>query len=132
MFAPMKAVATRAGEGVYRLSGHKWFLSAPMSDAFVMLARRPPKRYTFGEGLSCFLVPRILEDGSLNGLRLQRLKDKVGNRSNASSEVEFSATPSGSCWASEGEGDTHHPRHGDPDPARLRPGLSRHDAREPG
>jgi putative acyl-CoA dehydrogenase len=84
-----QSVATRAGEGVYRLSGHKWFLSAPMSDAFVMLAQTGSD--TFGE-LSCFLVPRILEDGSLNGLRLQRLKDKVGNRSNASSEVEFSDT----------------------------------------
>lgn len=98
--------AVRAGEGVYRLEGHKWFLSAPMSDAFVMLAR------TGGaasgdtlpeEGLSCFLVPRILEDGTLNGLRLQRLKDKLGNRSNASSEVEFSDTY-GFLLGGEGEG----------------------------
>nr|AID69671.1 acyl-CoA dehydrogenase [uncultured organism] len=80
-----ESVAEKVGEGIYRLSGHKWFLSAPMSDAFVMLART-------GEAISCFLVPRILEDGTLNGLRLQRLKDKVGNRSNASSEVEFSDT----------------------------------------
>ncbi len=74
--------AERVGEGIYRLSGHKWFLSAPMSDAFVMLAKTR-------EGMGCFLVPRLLEDGSSNGLRLQRLKDKLGNRSNASAEVEF-------------------------------------------
>ncbi|QRM55043.1 acyl-CoA dehydrogenase family protein [Sinorhizobium sp. BG8] len=77
------STAERVGEGIYRLSGHKWFMSAPMSDAFVMLAKTR-------EGMGCFLVPRLLEDGSPNGLRLQRLKDKVGNRSNASSEVEFS------------------------------------------
>ncbi len=76
------STATRVGEGIYRLSGHKWFMSAPMSDAFVMLAQTP-------EGMGCFLVPRLLEDGSANGLQFQRLKDKVGNRSNASSEVEF-------------------------------------------
>ncbi|MBX3598478.1 MAG: acyl-CoA dehydrogenase family protein [Rhizobiaceae bacterium] len=75
--------AERAGGSVYRLTGHKWFLSAPMSDAFLMLAQAP-------EGFTCFLVPRILGDGSHNGLRFQRLKDKLGNRSNASSEVEFS------------------------------------------
>jgi putative acyl-CoA dehydrogenase len=74
--------AERAGNGFYRLTGHKWFMSAPMSDAFLMLAQA-------GEGLSCFLVPRILGDGTDNGLRFQRLKDKLGNRSNASSEVEF-------------------------------------------
>jgi putative acyl-CoA dehydrogenase len=79
------STAERVGEGIYRLSGHKWFMSAPMSDAFVMLAQTR-------EGLGCFLVPRLLEDGTTNGLRLQRLKDKVGNRSNASSEVEFSDT----------------------------------------
>jgi putative acyl-CoA dehydrogenase len=75
--------AERAGSsGFYRITGHKWFMSAPMSDAFLMLAQAP-------EGLSCFLVPRILGDGSGNGFRFQRLKDKLGNRSNASSEVEF-------------------------------------------
>ncbi|MDA4846771.1 acyl-CoA dehydrogenase family protein [Hoeflea poritis] len=74
--------ADKAGEGVYRLTGHKWFMSAPMSDAFLMLAQMP-------EGLGCFLVPRYLEDGKPNGLQFQRLKDKLGNRSNASSEVEF-------------------------------------------
>lgn len=77
-----RTAAERVGEGIYRLSGHKWFLSAPMSDAFVMLAKTR-------EGMGCFLVPRLLEDGSSNGLRLQRLKDKLGNRSNASAEVEF-------------------------------------------
>ncbi|CAG1011069.1 MAG: DNA alkylation response protein [Rhizobiaceae bacterium] len=73
--------AERAGGGFYRLSGHKWFMSAPMCDAFLMLAQAP-------EGLSCFLVPRILGDGNGNGLHFQRLKEKLGNRSNASSEVE--------------------------------------------
>ncbi|MCV3240459.1 acyl-CoA dehydrogenase family protein [Mesorhizobium sp. ZC-5] len=74
--------AERAGNGFHRLTGHKWFMSAPMSDAFLVLAQTP-------EGLSCFLVPRILGDSSVNGFRFQRLKDKLGNRSNASSEVEF-------------------------------------------
>jgi putative acyl-CoA dehydrogenase len=74
--------AERAGSGFYRLTGHKWFMSAPMSDAFLALAQA-------GEGLSCFLVPRILGDGTSNGFHFQRLKDKLGNRSNASSEVEF-------------------------------------------
>ncbi|MGH6859525.1 MAG: acyl-CoA dehydrogenase family protein [Phyllobacterium sp.] len=74
--------AEPAGNGFYRLTGHKWFMSAPMSDAFLVLAQAR-------EGLSCFLVPRILPDGTSNGFRFQRLKDKLGNRSNASSEVEF-------------------------------------------
>jgi len=74
--------AEKASNGFFRISGHKWFMSAPMSDAFLVLAQA-------GEGLSCFLVPRILSDGSGNGFRFQRLKDKLGNRSNASSEVEF-------------------------------------------
>jgi putative acyl-CoA dehydrogenase len=73
--------AERAGSNFYRITGHKWFMSAPMSDAFLMLAQA-------SEGLSCFLVPRILGDGTGNGLNFQRLKDKLGNRSNASSEVE--------------------------------------------
>jgi putative acyl-CoA dehydrogenase len=67
----------------YRLTGHKWFFSAPMCDAFLVLAQAP-------RGLSCFFLPRILPDGTLNSVYLQRLKDKLGNRSNASSEVEFS------------------------------------------
>jgi putative acyl-CoA dehydrogenase len=74
--------AEPAGDGAFRLTGHKWFMSAPMSDAFFVLAHAPG-------GLSCFLVPRVLPDGSRNAIRLQRLKDKLGNRSNASSEAEF-------------------------------------------
>ena len=80
-----RSVADKVSEGIYRLTGHKWFMSAPMSDAIIMLAQTR-------EGMGCFLVPRLLEDGSRNGLRFQRLKDKIGNRSNASSEVEFSDT----------------------------------------
>ena len=68
----------------YIVTGHKWFMSAPMCDAFLVLAQAPG-------GLSCFLMPRFLPDGSVNALRFQRLKDKLGNRSNASSEVEFQA-----------------------------------------
>jgi putative acyl-CoA dehydrogenase len=68
----------------YVLTGHKWFMSAPMCDAFLMLAQAP-------KGLSCFLVPRFLPDGSVNALHFQRLKEKLGNRSNASSEVELHA-----------------------------------------
>jgi len=74
--------AEPAGDRTFRLTGHKWFMSAPMSDAFFVLAQAPG-------GLSCFLVPRVLPDGSPNALRFQRLKDKLGNRSNASSEAEF-------------------------------------------
>ena len=92
-----RSTAEKVGEGIYRLEGHKWFLSAPMSDAFIMLAK------TRGDAVSCFLVPRILEDGTLNGLRIQRLKDKLGNRSNASSEVEFSET-FGFLLGEEGQG----------------------------
>ncbi len=77
--------AVGAGNRFHSLSGHKWFMSAPMSDAFLMLAQADA-------GLSCFLVPRLREDGSHNGLEFQRLKDKLGNRSNASSEVEFDGT----------------------------------------
>jgi putative acyl-CoA dehydrogenase len=73
--------ATPSGDG-YSINGEKWFFSAPMSDAFLVLAQAPG-------GLTCFLMPRFRPDGSVNGLRFQRLKDKLGNRSNASSEVEF-------------------------------------------
>jgi putative acyl-CoA dehydrogenase len=69
----------------YRLVGHKWFFSAPMCDAFLVLAQA-------AGGLSCFFVPRVLPDGARNNVYLQRLKDKLGNRSNASSEVEFDDT----------------------------------------
>lgn len=82
----VRANTTRAvptGEdGFYALTGHKWFTSAPMSDVFLTLAQAPG-------GLSCFLVPRVLPDGTRNAIRLQRLKDKLGNRSNASSEIEY-------------------------------------------
>ncbi|GGM24420.1 acyl-CoA dehydrogenase [Micromonospora sonchi] len=69
-------------DGSYRLTGHKWFTSAPMCDLFLTLAQAPG-------GLTCFLLPRVLPDGSRNPMRLMRLKDKLGNRSNASSEVEY-------------------------------------------
>ncbi|MFE1344217.1 acyl-CoA dehydrogenase family protein [Streptomyces sp. NPDC058757] len=88
----LRAVATSARplaeDGAYLLTGHKWFCSAPMSDAFLVLARAPG-------GPTCFLVPRVLDDGSRNAFALQRLKDKLGNRSNASAEVEFDGT----TWA---------------------------------
>jgi putative acyl-CoA dehydrogenase len=74
--------AVPAGDGSYRLTGHKWFTSAPMSDLFLTLAQAPG-------GLSCFLVPRVLPDGTRNAFHLQRLKDKLGNKSNASGEVEY-------------------------------------------
>jgi putative acyl-CoA dehydrogenase len=84
----VRANTTRAvpvpadGEGSYLLTGHKWFTSAPMGDLFMVLAQAPG-------GLSCFLLPRVRPDGTRNGMRLQRLKDKLGNRSNASAEVEY-------------------------------------------
>ncbi|MGW2032602.1 acyl-CoA dehydrogenase family protein [Streptomyces sp. NPDC001811] len=74
-----------AEDGTYVLTGHKWFCSAPMSDAFLVLAQAPG-------GLTCFLVPRVLPDGTRNVFRIQRLKDKLGNRANASAEVEFDGT----------------------------------------
>jgi putative acyl-CoA dehydrogenase len=77
--------ATPAPDGSYLLRGHKWFTSAPMSDLFLVLAQAPG-------GLSCFCVPRVLPDGSRNTFRIQRLKDKLGNRSNASGEPEFDDT----------------------------------------
>jgi putative acyl-CoA dehydrogenase len=73
--------ATREGDA-YRITGHKWFMSAPMCDAFLVLAQAD-------EGLTCFFMPRFAPGGSVNAIRFQRLKDKLGNRSNASSEVEF-------------------------------------------
>ncbi|MEU0583191.1 acyl-CoA dehydrogenase family protein [Streptomyces sp. NPDC006132] len=74
-----------AEAGAYELTGHKWFCSAPMSDGFLVLAQAPG-------GLTCFLVPRVLPDGTRNVFLIQRLKDKLGNRSNASAEVEFAGT----------------------------------------
>jgi putative acyl-CoA dehydrogenase len=80
--------AARAlGNGEYELSGHKWFCSAPMSDAFLVLAQADG-------GLSCFLLPRVLPDGTRNAVRIERLKDKLGDRSNASGEIELAA-----AWA---------------------------------
>lgn len=80
-----------AGEGAHRIVGHKWFFSVPQADAHLVLARLDEEGATAGapDRLSCFFVPRYLPDGSRNAIRVQRLKDKVGNRSNASSEVEF-------------------------------------------
>lgn len=85
---PLPAREARArfgpeGEGAWRIVGHKWFFSVPQADAHLILAQ------TGEDGPSCFLVPRFLPDGSRNPVRIQRLKDKLGNRSNASSEVEF-------------------------------------------
>jgi putative acyl-CoA dehydrogenase len=80
-------VARRLGDGEYELVGHKWFCSAPMCDAFLVLAQAEA-------GLSCFLLPRVLPDGTRNAFRIQRLKDKLGDRSNASSEIELDA-----AWA---------------------------------
>ena len=73
--------------GEYCITGHKWFCSAPMCDAFLVLAQAPG-------GLTCFLLPRWTPDGERNAFHIQRLKDKLGNRSNASSEVEFAG-----AWA---------------------------------
>lgn len=74
--------AARLADGSYQLTGHKWFYSVPQSDAHLVLAQADG-------GLTCFFVPRLLPDGTRNAIRLERLKDKLGNRSNASSEVEF-------------------------------------------
>jgi len=84
----VRANSTRAepiGEGAYLLTGHKWFCSAPMCDAFLTLAQAPG-------GLTCFLVPRWRPDGTRNNFFIQRLKDKLGNKSNASSEIEYDQT----------------------------------------
>ncbi|WP_026917640.1 acyl-CoA dehydrogenase family protein [Gordonia shandongensis] len=84
----VRANTTRAVEqadGSYLITGHKWFCSAPQSDAFLVLAKTPG-------GVTCFVVPRVLPDGTRNVFRIQRLKDKLGNKSNASSEVEFENT----------------------------------------
>ena len=77
--------AAKISDSEYRLTGHKWFCSAPMCDAFLTLAQTP-------QGLTCFLVPRWLPDGTRNNFFIQRLKDKLGNRSNASSEIEYQNT----------------------------------------
>jgi putative acyl-CoA dehydrogenase len=77
--------AVPSADGTYRLTGHKWFTSAPMCDMFLVLAQAPG-------GLTCFVLPRVLPDGERNTFKIQRLKDKLGNRSNASSEPEFDDT----------------------------------------
>ncbi len=83
--ANVTAATPTSVDGEYTLSGHKWFTSAPMNDVFLVLAQAPG-------GLTCFLVPRVLDDGSRNRLDVVRLKDKLGNRSNASSELEMRTT----------------------------------------
>jgi putative acyl-CoA dehydrogenase len=75
-------VAARPSGSLWRITGHKWFFSVPQSDAHLILAQS-------GSGLSCFFLPRLLPDGTRNAIRLERLKDKLGNRANASSEAEF-------------------------------------------
>ncbi|HEY6497595.1 MAG TPA: acyl-CoA dehydrogenase family protein, partial [Trebonia sp.] len=75
--------AVKTEDGTYRITGHKWFTSAPMGDLFMVLAQTPD------HGQTCFLLPKVLPDGTRNGMHLQRLKDKLGNRSNASAEVEY-------------------------------------------
>jgi putative acyl-CoA dehydrogenase len=89
-------IAKPVGNAEYRLTGHKWFMSAPMCDAFLVLAQAPG-------GLSCFLLPRFTPDGQQNRVYIQRLKNKLGNRANASSEVEFDNTAA-FLIGNEGEG----------------------------
>jgi putative acyl-CoA dehydrogenase len=88
--------ATERPDGMYELVGHKWFTSAPMSDLFLTLAQT-------SSGLSCFMVPRVLPGGERNRMQLMRLKDKLGNRSNASSEIEYDGA-SGWLVGEEGRG----------------------------
>ncbi|MCO1660004.1 acyl-CoA dehydrogenase family protein [Pseudonocardia humida] len=92
----ISSTATPTAEGTYRIVGHKWFTSAPMNDLFLTLAQAPG-------GLTCFVLPRVLPDGTRNGIRLQRLKDKLGNRSNASAEIEY-ADATGWRLGEEGRG----------------------------
>jgi putative acyl-CoA dehydrogenase len=88
--------AQKTTDGTWSLTGHKWFCSAPQSDAFLVLAQTPG-------GLSCFVVPRVLPGGERNVFRIQRLKDKLGNKSNASAEIELDAT-TGWLLGEEGRG----------------------------
>ncbi len=118
----VRANSTRAvpdGEG-YRLTGHKWFCSAPMSDAFLTLAQAPG-------GLTCFLVPRWTPDGERNAILLMRLKDKLGNRANASAEIEYDGA---FAWRIGGEGDGRADDHRDgaSHATRYRDGAGRPDA----
>ena len=119
----VRANTTRAepdGDG-WRLTGHKWFCSAPMSDAFLTLAQAPG-------GLTCFLVPRWTPDGARNAIQLMRLKDKLGNRANASAEIEYAGA---FAWrlGERGRRGAHDHRDGAPHPARHRDGAGRADAR---
>ena len=118
----VRANMTRAerDDDAYRITGHKWFMSAPMCDAFLVLAQAD-------EGLSCFFMPRFAPDGSVNAIHFQRLKDKLGNRSNASSEVEFARRL---CVARRRrrQGHPHHHPDGAVDTAGLRDCLRRPDA----
>ena len=96
--------AASSGPGrEYLLTGHKWFCSAPMNDAFLVLAQAVARPGASTERLSCFLVPRALPDGTRNPFAIARLKDKLGNRSNASAEVEFDGTR-GFLIGDEGDG----------------------------
>ncbi len=104
----VRANITRAqslGDGNWHINGHKWFMSAPMCDAFLILAQTRPAES--GDDMagqpSCFLVSRLTSDGDINGLNFQRLKNKLGNRSNASSEVEFN-NAHGQLIGEEGKG----------------------------
>ena len=116
--------ATPAGSDAwgqrFTIVGHKWFMSAPMCDAFLVLAQSPG-------GLSCFFMPRWLPDGSVNAMRIQRLKDKLGNKANASSEVEFDGA---TAWlvGDEGRGVPQILEMGIDDAARLRARHGRPDA----
>ena len=107
----------RRGRPPYRITGHKWFMSAPMSDAFLVLAQAKG-------GLTCFLLPRFTPDGRVNAIRFQRLKYKLGNRSNASSEVEFQDALAFAI-GEEGRGHARHHRDGDGNAARLHRRLGR-------
>ncbi len=96
----------------YKLTGHKWFMSAPMCDAFLVLAQT-------SAGPTCFLVPRWTPEGERNAIQIRRLKDKLGNRSNASSEVEFDGAH-GELLGEEGARNSDHHRNGKLHAARLR------------
>ena len=109
------------GDGTYLLTGHKWFTSAPMCDLFLVLAQAPG-------GLTCFLVPRVLPDGTRNVFRIQRLKDKLGNRRNASTEPEFDGHRRLAGRRRGPRGPDHH-RDGRLHPPRLRARLRRRHAR---
>ena len=118
---PTSPTATHSGrDGEYLLNGHKWFTSAPMNDVFLVLAQAP-------EASPASSCRGSLPDGTRNPFAIQRLKDKLGNRSNASAEIEFHDT-----WATRlgrrGPRRPHHHRDGRRDPARLRTRVGRADA----